>query len=68
MADLELSLKVNFDNDFYGMLQELGTLQTYKLFEDDDMLLVEKDDVVQLFNRHMIVAENDRRDDDAEVH
>lgn len=65
MANLELSLKVNFDNDFYGMLQELGTLQTYKLFENDDMLLVEKDDVIQIFKRHMIVAENDRRADDA---
>lgn len=67
MAVLELSLNLHFDDDFYGMLQELGTLQTYKLFEGDDMLLVDKDDVIQLFKRHMIVAENDGRANDAKI-
>lgn len=49
---LETSVKVYFD-DVQGMVNEVKRLQTYKLFEGDDMVLVDLDAVVAIMANHV---------------
>ena len=49
---LETSVKVYFD-DIQGMIDEIQRLQTYKLFEGDDMVLVDLDAVVAIMANHI---------------
>ena len=49
---LETSVKVYFD-DVQGMIDEIKRLQTYKLFEGDDMVLVDLDAVVAIMANHV---------------
>ena len=49
---LEIPVKVYF-NDVQGMIDEVKKLQTYKLFEGDDMVLVDLDAVVAIMANHV---------------
>lgn len=49
---LEIPVKVYFD-DVQGMIDEIKRLQTYKLFEGDDMVLVDLDAVVAIMANHV---------------
>ena len=49
---LEIPVKVYF-NDVQGMIDEIKRLQTYKLFEGDDMVLVDLDAVVAVMANHV---------------
>ena len=49
---LEIPVKVYFD-DVQGMIDEVKKLQTYKLFEGDDMVLVDLDAVVAIMANHV---------------
>ena len=49
---LETSIKVDFD-DIQDMIDEIKRLQTYKLFEGDDMVLVDLDAVVAIMANHV---------------
>lgn len=54
---LEIPAKVDFD-DVQAMIDELKKLQTYKLFEGDDTVLVELDDVISILAKHIRVTHN----------
>ena len=45
IAELSVTIHARFDS-ILDIAQEIGELQTYKLFPDDDMLLVERNDVL----------------------
>ena len=49
---LEIPVKVYFD-DVQGMIDEIQKLQTYKLFEGDDMVLVNLDAVATIMANHI---------------
>lgn len=57
MADMSITINANFD-DILEIVKEISELQTYKLFPDDDMLLVERDDVVEVLKRHVVTEVN----------
>lgn len=51
---LEFPIKVKMELDGIDeILQELQELQTYKLFETDEMLLVSRADVADILARHV---------------
>ena len=51
---IELPIKINVELDGIDeILQELQELQTYKLFETDEMLLVSRADVADILARHV---------------
>ena len=54
---LEIPVKVYFD-DVQGMIDEIKRLQTYKLFEGDDMVLVDLDAVVAIMANHIRATDN----------
>ena len=54
---LEIPVKVDFD-DVQAMIYELKKLQTYKLFEGDDTVLVELDDVISILAKHIRETHN----------
>lgn len=54
---LEIPVKVYFD-DVQGMVDEVKRLQTYKLSEGDDMVLVDLDDVVSIMVNHIRATDN----------
>lgn len=54
---LEIPVKIEFD-DVTGIIEEIKGLQTYKLFEDDDMLLVDLDDVADILANHIKAKQN----------
>ena len=58
---LEIPIKVDLDG-IDKLIEELKALQTYKLSEDDEMILVNLDDVAEVFMNH-IVTINDVSDD-----
>lgn len=49
---LEIPVKADFDN-IQDMINEIKRLQTYKLFEGDDMVLVNLDAVVAIMANHV---------------
>ena len=49
---LEIPVKADFDN-IQDMVDEIKKLQTYKLFEGDDMVLVNLDAVVAVMTNHV---------------
>lgn len=49
---LEIPVKADFD-DIQDMIDEIKRLQTYKLFEGDDMVLVDLDAVVAVMANHV---------------
>ena len=61
---LTATVKVCID-DVMGLVEQLKSLQTYKLFEGDDMKLVNIDDVIEIFTNH-IKAERIAGDDTAQ--
>ena len=54
IAKLSVTINARFDS-VLDIAQEIGELQTYKLFPDDDMLLVERNDVLEVLKRHVVV-------------
>lgn len=58
--NLEIPITVEFD-DVWKMVDEIKSLQTYKLSEDDDMLLVDREDVADILARH-VKAKNKQLD------
>ena len=54
IAELSVTINARFDS-ILDIAQEIGELQTYKLFPDDDMLLVERNDVLEVLKRHVVV-------------
>ena len=54
--ELKIPIEIVFD-DVNSVIDELGKLQTYKLFEGDDMILVDVDDVVDVLTRHVMARE-----------
>ena len=52
MADMSITIHARFD-DILEIAKEIGELQTYKLFPDDDMLLISQDDVIEVLKRHV---------------
>lgn len=49
---LSIPIEVDFDN-MKSLLDDLGKLQTYKLFEGDEMVLVSLDDVAEVLMNHV---------------
>jgi len=49
---LEIPITVEFDG-MWEMVNEIKALQTYKLSENDDMLLVDRDDVADILKKHV---------------
>ena len=54
---LEIPVKADFD-DIQDMIDEIKRLQTYKLFEGDDMVLVDIDAVVAIMVNHIRATDN----------
>lgn len=54
--ELEIPIEIVFD-DINSVIDELGKLQTYKLYEGDDMTLVDAHDVVGVLMRHVKARE-----------
>ena len=52
MAKLEIPVRV-YMGELEEIINELKHLQTYKLFEGDDMVLVDCDKVVEIFADHL---------------
>ena len=51
---MKLKIPVEFDlNGIDGIIDEIKCLQTYKLFEGDDMVLVSLDDVAEILINHI---------------
>lgn len=63
MANMTINIHARFDS-ILDIAQEIGELQTYKLFPNDDMLLVERDDVLEVLKRH-VVTEKEGADSNA---
>jgi len=57
MVEMSLTINASFD-DILEIAKEISELQTYKLFPDDDMLLVDRDDVVEVLKRHVVTEVN----------
>lgn len=53
MAEPVCKISAKFDN-ILEIINEIASLQTYTLFDDDDMLLVERNDVVEVLKRHVV--------------
>ena len=54
ITELSVTINARFDS-ILDIAQEIGELQTYKLFPNDDMLLVERNDVLEVLKRHVVV-------------
>jgi hypothetical protein len=50
--ELKIPIEVDFD-DLKSLLDDLGKLQKYKLFEGDKMVLVDVDDVADVLVKHI---------------
>ena len=48
-------------NDMESLIEDLGHLQTYKLFEDADRVLVDVDDVIKVLKNHVEVQRKEKR-------
>ena len=53
---LNLTFKVDLD-DIQNIIDEIKGLQTYKLAEDDKMILIERAALVEILQRHLRVKE-----------
>lgn len=54
--ELKIPIEVDFD-DLKSLLDDLGKLQKYKLFEGDKMVLVDVDDVADVLVKHIKAKE-----------
>lgn len=54
--ELKIPIEVDFD-DLKSLLDDLGKLQKYKLFEGDEMVLVDVDDVADVLVKHIKAKE-----------
>lgn len=53
MAEFTVKINANFDN-ISEIISEIASLQTYKPFPGDNMLLISRDDLVEILKRHVI--------------
>ena len=47
-----ITVKCDFD-DIQQIVDEIKELQTYKLFEDDDMILINRAELVKILLKHL---------------
>ena len=47
-----ITVKCDFD-DIQQIIDEVKSLQTYKLFEDDDMILIDRAELVDILVKHL---------------
>lgn len=47
-----ITVKCDFDN-IQQIVDEIKELQTYKLFEDDDMILINRAELVKILLKHL---------------
>ena len=59
MAKLKIPIEVKLD-DFKAVIEEIKNLQTYKLYEDDDMVLVDRGKVADVLANHVEAFLNDK--------
>lgn len=52
MAKLEIPVIVNC-TEIDELIDELKHLQTYKLFEGDEQVLIDRDDTIEIFAKHI---------------
>lgn len=52
MAKIEIPIRV-YMGKIEEIINELKHLQTYKLFEGDDKVLINRDDVIKIFANHL---------------
>lgn len=52
MAKIEIPIRV-YMGEIEEIINELKHLQTYKLFEEDDKVLINRDDVIKIFVNHL---------------
>lgn len=52
MAKIEIPIRV-YMGEIEEIINELKHLQTYKLFEEDDKVLINRDDVIKIFANHL---------------
>ena len=52
MEELSVTIHAQFD-DILEIAKEIEELQTYKLFPDDELLLISQDDVIEVLKRHV---------------
>ena len=55
---LNIPVEVKFDS-ISDILDDLDKLQTYKLYEGSDEILVNKADVADVLARHLVVQESE---------
>lgn len=58
MAEFTVKINANFDN-ISEIISEIASLQTYKMVSGDDMLLVNRDDLVEILKRHVVCDEGE---------
>ena len=61
MAKLELPIIVNC-TEIDELIDEIRHLQTYKLFEGDEQVLIDRDSVVAIIYRHAKVSSEEPND------
>ena len=54
MAKLEIPVVVNM-GEIESLIDEIKHLQTYKLFPEDEQILINSDDVIKIFMNHVRV-------------
>lgn len=52
-SNLSVTINANFDS-IADIITDISSLQTYKLFPDDNMLLINMDDLIEILKRHIV--------------
>lgn len=60
IAELSVTINARFDS-ILDIAREIGELKTYKLSPDDNMLLVERNDVVEVLKRHVVTVPEEKK-------
>ena len=50
--ELPSKITISFDN-IKAIIEEIENLQTYKLFENDDMILIDRTELVDILSKHV---------------
>lgn len=62
-TELSVTINASFDS-IIEIADEISKLQTYKMSEYDDMLLVSRDEVCEVLKRHVVVEKEGADSDD----
>ena len=60
MAELKVKIETDL-GPIEDLLEAINAMQTYKLFENDDMLLVDKADLCEILVRHVRTRRSDEQ-------